>query len=157
MSPGLCLGSASHLLKKSLSLLFSLKQKDSLGLHGRCSAKSFNKICLVANLKMRTQCRRLWRMVNSFLSLFFGLGQPLPPAVLDLNFPPVPLGVMFRPSLMTMFREIGTSGLQIFNLNSRFSMTFNQMSNILATNTLVYRRTALLVSTRARRFRMARF
>jgi hypothetical protein len=71
---------------------------------------------------------------------FCGLGQALPSAGLDLNFPPVPF---FRFSLKTIFRENGISGLLMFNELSRFSRTFNWMSSRSAINTLACLRTAL--------------
>jgi hypothetical protein len=47
------------------------KQMVSLGIPGQSSVKSSNKTCLVGKLKMRTQFRLLWKMVNSFLSFFW--------------------------------------------------------------------------------------
>jgi hypothetical protein len=65
--------------------------------------------------------------------------------------------VKFWPNMMTMFRRSGANGSKIYNLNSRFNRPSNWMCNRSVTNTLVYRRTTLLVSTRARLFRMATF
>jgi hypothetical protein len=78
----------SRRLKKSLSSLSFLKQKVFLGILGLCNARSFSKICLVVNPKMKIQSWWSLKMVSSFLSLFFGLGQPMPAVGLDLNFPP---------------------------------------------------------------------
>jgi hypothetical protein len=143
MLSGLCFGFASRRLKKSPSLLFFLKQKDSSGLLGLCNVKIIQQNMLGGQPRDDDPVPEAQKMVSNF---------PLPFLVwasicllLDLTSTSRQFrwGEMFRFSLKTMFRESGTIGLLMFNLLNRFSMTFSLMSNILAINTLACPRTAL--------------
>jgi hypothetical protein len=94
--------------------------------------------------------------------VFFGLGQPMPPAGLDLNFLRSLWVENCRLSRMALARGIGTSGSRTSNPTNKFHSPSCQMCNPFnrtnfnsVTNTRACPRIAPLVLARLHLFRMA--
>jgi hypothetical protein len=128
-----------------------------LGTRGRCSARSSSKLCWGVSLKMRTRCQWPQRMVNSSLLSFLvwvNLCRRWAGILISRQ------KTMYKLSLQTTFKVIGTNGLLMFLLFSSLSSpiwTSHLTSNKSATPIRTCPQIVLLVTFMVPCCRMGRF